>query len=472
MLRKLAVCALALLLVLGMIAGVAEVTATPAELPAAEVEWALNAPEDGEAETGLPLMALILPKKATIGVGETLQLEPQPEPEGAIYTLTYTSSDEACVSVSESGMVTGLMKGKAYVTAMADNGVKARVKVVVKKAPKKVRVLAEKTALDIGERLQLGYKLSTSSAGSCVFATAQTDILDVTPEGLVTALAAGTAHLTVTAYNGVSAGVDITVRPEFDVTFMSIGRNDGILVRCGGEYAFIDSGVRRRGIQAVKYMKSWNVPRLRYYIASHAHEDHVGGAPAIVAAIETDEVIVAYDGAAKKIWEYAKTDAERDALRSSGYRVVNMGETLPLGDASFLVLGPVAITRCDPKKTPENYNSLILRLTYGENTFLLTGDGMGGEFKKINETNPGCLKAQVFKNPHHEGANEYAAKLCAPEITVFSTGSSNLPGGSYLSFIRKLGSAVYITADNRHGHVTISSDGKNLTVETQKQYGG
>ena len=79
------------------------------------------------------------------------------------------------------------------------------------------------------------------------------------------------------------------------------------------------------------------------------------------------------------------------------------GEKFYLGGADFLVLGPAQVVRCDPDKDKENYNSLIIRVTYGSNTFLLTGDASGKEFKAVEAADPGCLRAQVYKNAHHNG---------------------------------------------------------------------
>ena len=58
-------------------------------------------------------------------------------------------------------------------------------------------------------------------------------------------------------------------------------------------------------------------------------------------------------------------------------------------------------------------------------------------------------------------------KLCKPKITVISTSKSDLPPSGYVSYIRRQGSKVYVTAGNRHGDVTIASDGKELTVTTE-----
>ena len=77
----------------------------------------------------------------------------------------------------------------------------------------------------------------------------------------------------------------------------------------------------------------------------------------------------------------------------------------------------------------------------------------------------------MFKNPHHYGIQKYAAKLCDPEIAVFSTGSRDQPKSEYIRYLRRLGcKQIYTTSPNRHGNISISSDGKRLTVKTQYQY--
>ena len=139
-----------------------------------------------------------------------------------------------------------------------------------------------------------------------------------------------------------------------------------------------------------------------------------------------------------------------------------------LGSAVFEVLGPVKIVKTSTAAGAENGNSLILKVTYGENTFLLTGDATGSELVDVHKAKPGCLKAQVLKNPHHNGRQDYAIKKVKPKITIISTSKSCLPTSSYVKYIKKKGSKVYITASNKHGHVSIASDGKNLTVTTQK----
>ena len=436
------------------------------EVQANAVEALLPEASNAQTEDPTVLRSLTLPGQMTIGVGEQIELRPEAQPAEAVYSLT-CSGGGACVSVDQDAVVTGLKRGEQTIVLTADNGVTASVRVTVMKAPKKVSIGVEKMDLLVGQTEQLTYSLSAGSAGTCTF-SAKGDALNVSPEGLVTALSPGSATVTVTTYNGKKDSVKLTVRPSFEITFMDINRNDGILIQCDGEYAFIDSGMRSWGKKAVKFMKKKGVTHLKYYIGTHAHKDHVGGGPAIMAALKTDEVIVSHSGTAKKIKSYAVGTAEKKAVKKVKYRVVKRGETFALGSAEFLVLGPVKVKKVDPRKTAENNNSLILRLTYGENTFLLTGDATGSELSSVNKASPGCLRAQVLKNPHHNGRQEFIINKCKPMITVFSTSKSALPTSSFVRYIKKKGSKVYITAPNRNSDVTISSDGKNLKVKTKK----
>ena len=429
------------------------------------------------APTGLTVPA----RSVSMAVGEQLQLQVSPQPEGAACSLTYRSGKPKVATVSEDGVVTALKKGKSTIAIRAQNGVSVKLKVQVLAPPKTVSLQLDRATLAVGETTVARCVLPRKTAAGFTFSVEDNGVARVATDGTVTALAEGTARVTVTTSNGLTASAVLTVGTAtaatgtmtsgpFEITFMNIGRNDGILIHCGGEWAFIDSGSRQQGDIAVGYMRAQGVSKLKYYIGTHGHTDHIGGAPVILAAIPTEQVIVPHDKVTSQIKKVAETEAEKKAVEAVSYRVVTMGEKFCLGKAEFLVLGPVQVVRCDPKKEKENYNSLIIRVTYGSNTFLLTGDATNKEFKAVEAANPGCLKAQVYKNPHHNSTFAYPAEQCMPRITVISTSKSDRPKSKFLKFLQGLGSEVYITAENRHGHVKIVSDGSTLSVSTQYQW--
>ena len=443
-----------------------------------------NGLEDRCAVQVLPApQSLSVPSASvSMSVGEQAQLQVTPQPEGSVCSLTYTSGKAKVATVSDSGVVTALKKGTSVITVTAQNGVKVKVKVTVLPAPKTVSLQVERSNLAVGETTKVQCVLPKKTATLCTFSADDNGVVRIAQDGTITALAEGAAKVYVKTSNGLTASAQITVgTPQapsnpgmvsgpFEITFMNIGRNDGILIHCGGEWAFIDSGTHSHGEQAVQYMKSQGVDRLKYYIATHSHEDHIGGAPVILAALQVDQVIIAYDRVASTLSSYARDATEKQAAERANYRVVERGDKFWLGGAEFLVLGPVRILRCKPEKGKENGNSLIIRVTYGANTFLLTGDASKDEFREVEAASPGCLRAQVFKNPHHQCQAAYAAELCMPEITIFSTDRSDMPKSKYRSFLEKLGTKIYYTASHRHGHIKIVSDGKNLSVTTQYQY--
>lgn len=444
----------------------AEVVETPVE---PTVEPSVEPTAEPTPEPIVP-QRIVVPKKVVLGAGERLQLEPEVQPADAVYDgIIYKSSNTKYVKVTPSGRIIAGKKsaGKtAYVVVKAGK-VAVKIKVVVKKAPKQISLEADHTRLRIGETLQLTAALPKGAVGKYTWSVSPKGILDLSEDGLVEAIKPGKAKVTVRTYNNKKASVTLTVMPAFEITFMNIGRNDGILIQCDGEYAFIDSGMHGQGTQAVKYMKKQEIKHLKYYIGTHAHRDHVGGAPAVIAAFDTDLVIVSHSDTYKKIKDFAENDAERKATRAVDYRSVDMGDTFTLGSAKFEVLGPTHIYKCKTGDVAENANSLVLKLTYGKNSFLLTGDATGTEITEIERANPGCMEAQVLKNPHHNGQQKYIVQLCKPQIVIFSTSSGSLPSSSFLSYVRDRGADYYITSSNRDGDVIIASDGEKLTVTTE-----
>ena len=113
-----------------------------------------------------------------------------------------------------------------------------------------------------------------------------------------------------------------------------------------------------------------------------------------------------------------------------------------------------------------NNCSIVLRLTYGDNTFLFTGDAETGEMDTVKED----ISADVLKVGHHGGKNASTQKLIesiSPEIAVISCGKNNEYGHPHkevLSYLKKVKSSVYRT--DRQKTVKVTSNGKDLKVET------
>ena len=253
-----------------------------------------------------------------------------------------------------------------------------------------------------------------------------------------------------------------------EVHFMNVERNDGILIRCGGEDVFIDAGGYSRGRTAVAYMQNMGVTGLKYYIGTHAHDDHVGGAPIILAAYPPEAVIQPHDGVREVIEDNIRSRKEVDAVQNAEYVNMRVGQQLQVGGATLTCLGPISIRDVRPSSGLENDNSLVLMLTYGEVRILLSGDATSDEYEEILALNPGCLKADVYKNAHHNQITRASIfSVIQPEYVIFSTAKDRMPEKKYMETMHSYGAKIFATSTNHSGNLILRTDGSEISFETQ-----
>ena len=148
----------------------------------------------------------------SLGVGEEYKL-PFYIPESKLSAgLSFSVSENGIIEIDENGRVAALAPGETTVTAETYNGHKAACKITVAEAPYKIDISVFNDKLYIGTVCELKVLLPEGSAARSVqFETDNSQVLSVGKNGKLTALAAGTANITATAYNGVFASCKITV---------------------------------------------------------------------------------------------------------------------------------------------------------------------------------------------------------------------------------------------------------------------
>lgn len=266
----------------------------------------------------------------------------------------------------------------------------------------------------------------------------------------------------------VVSGAETAWADGLEVHFLNVGRNDGILIRCGGEDVFIDSGMYRYGIVSRDYMKQIGVNQLKYYVGTHGHRDHVGGAAPILAAFDTGAVLVPHARVRDGIEACASNEAERQAVEEAKYVTMQAGQKVTVGDAVITCLGPLSIRNVSFQANAENENSLVLMLTYGDVDILLSADATAASLRAIEAANPGALNADVYKNAHHNGRTRSdIIQAISPQWTIFSTSSSDQPDRSYVNELMKAGSQVVLTTEKHGGNVVLTTDGSAINIQTQ-----
>lgn len=258
----------------------------------------------------------------------------------------------------------------------------------------------------------------------------------------------------------------------FQIHFLNQGRVDAILIVSNGEAMFIDSGYRQNGLKCIRYMKRMGITKLRYYVGTHAHKNHIGGAAPIIYAMRPEQVFIPHDGVKSAIIKYAAPGEERQVVESANYTVLSPGSVLTWNDLTLTCLGPLKIEKCSSGSGRENYNSLILRIDRGNRQMvLLTGDTSSRILSRIERYQPGAIRAEVLKNPHHNTAQpESILKKIAPKIVAVC--NSGRPSSTYRRRIFKLGSVFYAACRSGNGSFMLEDSGGNwiMTENTDAIY--
>ena len=252
------------------------------------------------------------------------------------------------------------------------------------------------------------------------------------------------------------------------VHYIDVGQGDCELIECDGKYMLIDAGENGHETEVRNYLDSLNIKKLDYVIASHQHSDHIGGLVEVLTEYEVANVIMP-----KLTKEQTPTNSTYSdfvkALQKSGAKVISAkpGATYELGGATFEVLGPVSNNAEDI-----NSMSVMVRLDYGSNSFLFTGDAETDEEGEILETGAN-LDCDVLKVGHHGSTTSSGKKFLdavSPSICVISCGADNKYGHPHKEITKRL--AKYTDETYRTdicGDIVITSDGANLTVEYKNQ---
>ena len=250
------------------------------------------------------------------------------------------------------------------------------------------------------------------------------------------------------------------------VQFLDVGQADCALLECGGEYLLIDGGNRDDSQLVVSFLEQQGVQELSAVVCTHAHEDHVGGLPAVLAVYPTKAVYAPTKTYSSNIFDKFVYYTDQQGLEIT---IPAPGDQFSLGQAEVTVLGPVK------SYAETNNTSIVLRVDYGETAFLFTGDMETDAENDILDYWEGRLdwQADVLKVGHH-GSNTSTGyrflNAVNPEYGVISVGKGNDYGHPHkepMSRLRQAG--VTILRTDALGAIQAVSDGKEVTFTWANQ---
>lgn len=245
------------------------------------------------------------------------------------------------------------------------------------------------------------------------------------------------------------------------VHFIDVGQGDCSFIELGnGQTMLIDAGNPEDGDDIVEYIKELQYGDIDYVVATHPHDDHIGGMADVLKTFSVEKMYMPNAVHTSYSFENLLNVIEEKDID------LNIAKSA----TSILSSGPIDIDILSPVQeeySEMNNYSAVVRIIYGESSFLFTGDA-----EKIVESEilNSEIDVDVLKVGHHgsnSSSSEAFINATSPQIAVISCGQDNMyghPDYEVLSLLDENNVKVYRT--DEAGTIMVTADqNNNITVD-------
>ncbi|MBQ8510359.1 MAG: MBL fold metallo-hydrolase [Clostridia bacterium] len=249
------------------------------------------------------------------------------------------------------------------------------------------------------------------------------------------------------------------VEGEIQVHVIDVGQGDSILIRSADGTILIDAGTNAAEDDLRAYLDACGVQTIDYFVCTHPHEDHIGGADMVINRYDVDTVLMMPTESST-----ATVTRLLDAIEEQDVTLVTpeLSESFRVGQMAFTVLAPEA-----EMADSGNNASIVVKLMWGATSFLFTGDAEAEAERAILDRYPSWeLKCDFLKLGHHGSYTSTCEEFLtavSPTMVAISCGYDNDYGHPHREVLNRLADHG-ITEENilrtdKSGTVVVASDG-------------
>lgn len=245
-------------------------------------------------------------------------------------------------------------------------------------------------------------------------------------------------------------------RAGLRVHFLDVGQADCILITAGNEAMLIDAGNNSDAETIIAYLRAHGASHLDYAVGTHPHEDHIGSLDVVLQTFPVQTLLM------PKVQTNTKTFEDvLDAAIAKNLSITapKAGDVYNLGNAQITVVS-------DYFGDDLNNSSIMLRLAYGNTSFLFAGDAETDAELSAMQTGL-TLDSDVLKVGHHGSSTSSSAEFLAavsPAYAVISCGKDNDYGHPHKETLAALnGIGAIVCRTDTMGTLLATSDGVTTT---------
>ncbi len=252
----------------------------------------------------------------------------------------------------------------------------------------------------------------------------------------------------------------VTVDGEIAVHAIDVGQGDSTLIVAPEGNLLIDAGTNSSESHLLAYLDMQGIETIDYFILTHPHEDHIGGADAVFENYEVKNVVLTFFPSTSNAY-----DAILDALKENVYTNViecEAGAEYSLGEMKMKLLGP------DPDDLGDDANnsSIITKITYGESSLLFTGDAEYEVEAMLISRWGNELDCDFFKLGHHGSSTSNSdafMDVVSPYMALVSCGEDNSYGHPHREIVTMLKNRnIEYYRTDKDGSVIFVCDGERI----------